>query len=381
MNTTSACNINLWLNHNPGLQPEVVAGLWDADRDAMPHDRILSSIVVTHMDQFHPALAQASHCEVEGHFDTAQSYVQWALGFATKHGINTILPSRFSEALIANKQAFEAQGVTILHACGEQELAVAENRPALYRCLTEHGEGAWVPKHAIWKDNYSVRLFEVVQGLKETSCALTDDSFCVLPATGQLSDRLFKFVDHVDPWHALEASPERVITIGDFGQMAHSHALKLKMNNEWVVMKHMPNVTFTVDCLAWNGELLTQVSRVEDSQGRPGQVVLDNPDLKSHVKCIANLFKMTGVFSVKFLKDSDGSLKVLCVNTGLPGSIQMSALAGVALPWLWLKLHATHGYYRKIPTAVAGLRLDQEMHSVVYRTPLKTMVEMSRSGI
>jgi hypothetical protein len=367
MNTTTSCNINLWVNHNPQLRPEVIAGLWEADRQAIPHDRILSSIVVTHMEAFHPAFAQANHFEVEDHFDTAQSYVDWALAFAAKHGINTLLPSRFSKVIIDSKQAFEAIGVTVLHVCDGQELAVAENRPALYRLLVEHGEGAWVPAHAIWKDDYSVRLTEVVEGLKENAGASAlQNAFCVMPATGQISERLFKFVDQVDPWHRLEAPSERVITVGDFGQMAHSHALKLKMNKEWVVMKHMPHVTFTVDCLAWNGDLLTNVSRVRDTQGRAGHLVVNNALLQSHVKCIAGLFKMSGVFSVKFLKDSDGSLKVLNVETGLPVNIQMSAIAGVAMPWLWLKLHATQGFYRHSPIAVTGLRVAQEIQSVVH---------------
>lgn len=365
MNNES-CRINLWINHNPTLRPEVIAGLWEADRQAVPHDRILSRIVVTHQQHFHPAFAQASHGEVEGYFETAKSYVEWALGFASKHGINTIVPSHFSEALIANQQAFADIGVTILHACGEKELAVAENRPSLYRYLSETGEGAWVPAHATWKDDYSVRLADVVAHVKNIAGEppYGEDQFCVLPASGPISERIFKLVDQVDHWHALEYPDQRVITVGDFGQMAHSHALKLKMNKEWLVMKYLPQVAITIDCLAWNGELLTHVSRVEDAYHLPGHLVVDNPLLKSHVESIAILFKMNGVFTVKFLQDSDYSLKVLSVTTGLPNDVQMNSLAGVDLSWLWLKLHDTQGTYAKIPQAVAGRRLAETLQSL-----------------
>lgn len=354
------CSLNVWINHNDAMSAEVIAGLCEADRVANPHDRILNQLVITSQDRFNPAFAFANHGEVEGHFDNAEGYIAWALVFAEKHQINTLLPGRFAKELYAAREAFQNMGVSVLQVCGEPELAVAEERPALYRRLRADGLGKQLPSFVTWKDDYSVKLTESIEQLKHEmgEAGRRADAFCVMPARGNISERLFHFVDKVKPWHALEQPEQRVLTVGDFGQMAHSHALELKVFKEWVVMERMGDLSITVDCLAWDGVLLSHVIRAREA-GRPcHHLITKNVLIRDTVKCLSKIFTMRGVFSVKFLVNAEGNLCVLDMTAGIARGIAMSTLAGVTLPWLWLKLHESHGAYSKFPQQEVGLSLE-----------------------
>jgi hypothetical protein len=360
------CSLNVWINHSDAMTAEVIAGLREADRVAMPHDRILNQLVITSQDRFNPAFAYASHSEVEGDFDSAEAYVEWAVVFAAKHQINTVMPGRFAKELYAAREAFQAIGVTVLQACGDPELAVTEDRPALYRRLAADGLGDRLPAFVTWKDDYSVKLTETIETLKLQLGwdGRFDESFCVIPAQGNISERLFHFVDKVKPWHALEQPEQRVVTVGDFGSMAHSHALELKTFKEWVVMERMRDLSITVDCLAWDGVLLSHVIRAKEAGRKSAHLISKNVMIRETVERLAKVFTMRGVFSVKFLVTTEGNYCVLAMTAGITRGIAMSTLAGVTLPWLWLKLHESQGAYDKIPHQEVGLSLGSLLRAV-----------------
>lgn len=361
------CSISLWVNHGHPIMVEVVKAIWDSDVAAHPHDRIIKQIIVTHMDEFHKGYEHASYSEVEGEFDSTAAYIAWALAFAIKHEINTILPGRYAEALIAASADFKAAGITVLHSATVAEGLVMQDRPALYRRLQECFHGDIVPDFFTWEDGYKMGIAEVVERAKTVAfnSLPVHRPTCVMPAAGRISKGFFQFVDSLDPQQQLEQPEQRVITVEDFAAIAHSLALRNQKSRQWVVMEYMPEVVYSVDCLAWNGQVVAHVIREKVSPG-PGHVVSENEFIQRHVEIIAKDFGLSGIFNAKFLVDSQGRLKLLSAAPRIVGGIGLSILAGVNLPWLWLKMHASSGAFgNRMPKPKIGTRLDSILCSVL----------------
>jgi hypothetical protein len=367
MAAPAACSLNLWVNHGHPIMAEVVKAIWDEDIAAYPHDRIISKIVVTHQDEFFRGFEFATYKEVEGEFETGEAYAAWALDFAIHHEINTIFPGRHAEEMIAITDQFKAKGITLLHTASVKESAVMNDRPAMYRRLQECFHGDIVPDFLIWQDDYKLSLEETVRRVRAPSLSHPDAhrSVCVAPAVGKINKGFFQFVETRDPEQQLEHPEMRVMKIGDFGQIAHSLALLNQSTRKWVIMEYMPKVIYSVDCLAWNGQIVAHVIR--EKQGEPGQghIVTENDFLQRQVEILAKDFGLSGIFSAKFLVDSQGRLKFLSASPRFFGGLGMSILAGLNLPWLWLKMHQSQGIWAsRIPKPLIGTRLDSVLCSV-----------------
>lgn len=356
---------------------EVVKAIWDEDVAAYPHDRIIHKIVVTHMDEFHKGYEQASYSEVEGSFDSAEAYAKWALAFAIKHEINTILPGRHADALIDMTAEFKAAGITILHTASISEAMVMGDRPAMYRRLQECFHGDMVPDFFTWQDDYKMGITEVVE--RAQSVALNPlpkhRPICVMPAAGKISKGFFKFVDSIDPQQQLEQPEQRLMTVGDFGLIAHSLALRNQATRQWVIMEYMPKVVYSVDCLAWHGQVVAHVIREKVTPGL-GHVVAENEFIQRQVEILAKDFGLSGIFNAKFLVDCHGRLKLLSATPGIVGGLGLSILAGVNLPWFWLKMHASQGLFaNRIPKPAIGIRVDSILCSVLLPGSSRTAMD------
>lgn len=360
-----ACTIRLWINHGHPIMAEVVKAIWDAEVEAYPHDRIIDSIYVTSCDEFFRGFEHASHSELEPLDISPSSYVEWALDFATKHGINTVFPGRYADELIQASDRFKAIGVTLLHTASLSEKAVLGDRPALYRRLQECFHGDIVPDFYTWQDDHKISLEEVVAMVQSTknNPSPRHRSVCVMPAVGKVSKGFFQFTESRDPQQQLEHPEKRVIGVSEFSQIAHSLSIQNKTSRQWVLMEYMEGVTYSVDCLAWHGRVVAHVIR--EKQGAHGHVTTENEFLLRQVNIIARDFGLSGVFNAKFLVDSNGRLKLLSANPRFFGGLGMSTLAGVNLPWLWLKMHHSDGMWEKrMPSASLGVRVDSVLCSV-----------------
>lgn len=346
---------------------EVVKAIWEEDVAAYPHDRIISQIIVTHMDEFHWGYEHATYSEVEGAFESGEDYAKWALEFAVRHEVNTILPGRHAEAMIAMQGDFKAAGISILYSATVAEAEVMRDRPAMYRRLQECFHGDIVPDFFTWQDDYKMGIAEVVRRAQSVACnpLPKDRPVCVMPAEGKISKSFFQFVDTIDPQQKLEDPEQRVMTVADFGLAAHSLALRNQATRKWVLMEYMPKVVYSVDCLAWEGQVVAHVIREKVTPGL-GHVVAENEFMQRQVEIIAKDFGLSGIFNAKFLVDCQGRLKLLSATPTIVGGLGLSILSGVNLPWLWLKMHATDGCYaNRIPKPAIGVRVESILCSVL----------------
>lgn len=373
-----ACSISLWVNHGHPIMAEIVKSIWDEDVAAYPHDRIISQIVVTHAEAFYRGFEHATYSEVEPAFISPEDYARWALAFAIKHEINTIFPGRHAEALIAIEGEFRLAGITLLQTAAPKEAAVMSDRPALYQRLRDCFHADIVPDFVTWADDYKAGLGEVVEiaraKLDVPDCS--DKALCIMPSTGKINKGFFKFVNCRDPQQQLVKPEERVMTIAEFGLVAHSLALRNQSTRKWVIMEYMSGVVYSVDCLAWNGQAVAHVIREKQETQGQGHVVAENEFVQRQVEIIAKDFGLSGVFNAKFLVDRHGRLKLLSATPTFVGGLGMSILAGVNLPWLWLKMHASQGAWaHRIPQPTIGMRLDSVLCSVRMSSAAKSAMD------
>lgn len=363
----SHSKLTVWINHGPEIMAEVVPALWLGDVDAKNDEKVLHRIIVTHQDPYFRGFEYATYSEIESAFDSAADYVDWAIGFAVKHQVDCIFPGLFADEIIAREAAFKALGITLLYSCSQKELALLDDRPSMYRRLEECFHGDIVPDWYIWSESVSASLESTVERAKLSLSDLEPEqrSVCVIPAQGKLKKGFYRFADELDPRQQLERPEERVIKVSDFSRMAARAGAIHGSMKKWIVMGYMTGASFSVDCLAWRGNIVAHVIREKLPGETSGHLIADNQFLLRQASIIARDFGISGIFNAKFRVDSRGRMKLLSANPRFFGGLGMSILAGVNLPWLWLKIHAGQGNLSfEVPTATVGLRVDSVLTSI-----------------
>jgi hypothetical protein len=358
--------LSIWFNDGHPIIAEIVTSLWLKDFEQRTVDRLIRRIVVTSQDPFFPGFEQASFAQVEAEFESSDNYVDWALDFAHRNHINCMFPGRNAKALIAREKDFRNIGVTLLYSCSPGELEIIDDRPSLYQRLEQCFHSDIVPDCHKWCDDRQESLETAVTYVRANlrDVPVSMRSVCVMPAAGKIRKGFYRFVDKQDPEQMLERPGDRMIRIADFSDLAGLVAERSQQNKQWVVMGFMPGPSYSVDCLAWRGEVVASVIREKQDKSR-GHLVIDNAHLVRQAAIIARDFGLSGIFNAKFRVDARGRIKLLSVNPRFFGGMGMSILAGVNLPWLWLKLHKTKGRYASdMPKPTLGLRMDSVLCSV-----------------
>jgi hypothetical protein len=107
-----------------------------------------------------------------------------------------------------------------------------------------------------------------------------------------------------------------------------------------VVMEHLPGVEFSVDALAWRGELRLALARRKEGSV---QVIDRHPLLEDHLRTLTAHFGLTGLFNAQFRTDRDGLLKFLEINPRMSGGLGHTEATGMSLLALALELCLSDG--------------------------------------
>jgi predicted ATP-grasp superfamily ATP-dependent carboligase len=102
-----------------------------------------------------------------------------------------------------------------------------------------------------------------------------------------------------------------------------------------VVMEHLPGAEFSVDTLAWRGEVRMSLARCKRGSV---QTVDRHPVLEGHMRTVAAHFSLSGLFNAQFRTDKDGVLRFLEVNPRMSGGLGNTETSGVHLLALALEL-------------------------------------------
>lgn len=300
-------------------------------------EKVVGRLLITHNNPHFIGFDLADHAELEPMFNDAEAYAAWALEFVKTHGVECIVASRNLEALALNEAAFEAMGVKVLKACDLSTWNEIDDKIAFYHKLQNAGAGEMLPRWTTWRSDLSTSLNDAISCITAAGLGEPKREACIKPARGIFGQGFFHFQPEPDVDQLLFNVDAKLMEPSRFAPLAFASG-KAKGHSDWMVMEFMPGSEFSVDCLAWDGKLVSAVAREKRSPANHGQVIVNDPNIEKYCEQLAQIFGMQGVFNAQFKVDVTGELRILEINPRFSGGMGMSLLSGVNLVWWWIKL-------------------------------------------
>jgi len=327
----------IWFNAGLWVMAEAIEAIREQEAAVAEAEQVVGRLIVTHTNPHFIGFGMADHAELEPSFSDQASYARWALEFVKAHGIECIVASRNLEALALNAEAFQALGVKVLTACDLADWDAIDDKIAFYHKLQAEGAGEMLPRWATWRSDLSSSLHEAISAITQHQEGEHSRDACIKPARGIFGQGFFHFKEKPDVEQLLFNVDAKLMEPNRFVPLAFVNG-EAKGHSDWMVMEFMPGSEFSVDCLAWDGKLVSAVAREKRSPSNHGQLIVNNPCIEQYCQQLAGIFRMQGVFNAQFKVDVTGALRVLEINPRFSGGMGMSLLSGVNLVWWWIKL-------------------------------------------
>ncbi|GGL92496.1 hypothetical protein GCM10010840_33320 [Deinococcus aerolatus] len=301
----------------------------------------------SHSDPGHGMLAAADHTFLEPRGLLGDDYAAWLLDACARHGIQLVIPGKERERLAGWEEQFAAAGVTLITPASEATQRHLDRKDEFLRDWDT--DILPVPR---WTTFDSLETFdEAVASLRQPDVRL-----CVKPARGIYASGFRVLLDTPDLNSFLR---------GDLYQMSHASARELFASGElptMLLMHTLEGAERSVDCVAWQGELLRAVVR---RKGGEGQQIEDRPDLLEAARQISARYGLSGIFNfqTKDGPDADGRNRtpnMLEINARASGGLRYSMAAGVNFPLLLLDAATGVLDRAAIPPVLTGLRVTED---------------------
>lgn len=271
----------------------------------------------SHTDPSHAALHATPHRFLEPRGLVGEPYVRWLLREAQVREIEILVAGKERERLADHVDELRAAGVRLIVPAPAATQRHLERKDEFLR--------AWDPgilPIPRWTTFTDLASFE--QGVRE----LREDGvrLCMKPACGI----------YASGFRVLAPQPDRASFFGgELYQMSLAAARELIAQgplDTMLLMHTLEGVERSVDCVAWEGELLVAVVRRKEGSS---QRLEDRPDLVEAARRIARHYGLSGIFNFQ-TKDQDGAPHMLEINARAPGGLYLSMAGGVNFPKVML---------------------------------------------
>ncbi|CAM3420683.1 ATP-grasp domain-containing protein [Deinococcus saxicola] len=312
------------------------------------------AVWASHTDPGHGMLAAAEHTFVEPRGLLGDDYAAWLLDACVRHGTELVIPGKERERLASWQERFAAAGVTLITPASEATQRHLERKDEFLRDWDT--DILPVPR---WTTFDSLASFDdAAATLREPGVRL-----CVKPARGIYASGFRVLMDTPDLKSFLG---------GELYQMSHAAARELFAAGElptMLLMHTLEGAERSVDCVAWQGELLRAVVR---RKGGEGQQIEDRPDLLEAAHQITARYGLSGIFNfqTKDGPDADGRNRtpnMLEINARASGGLRYSMAAGVNFPLLLLDAATGVLDRASMPPVQTGLRVAEDKVARVIR--------------
>ncbi|CAM4326992.1 ATP-grasp domain-containing protein [Deinococcus marmoris] len=305
------------------------------------------AVWASHSDPGHGMLAAADHTFLEPRGLLGDDYAAWLLDACVRHGIDLVIPGKERERLASWGEQFAVAGVTLITPASEATQRHLERKDEFLR--------DWdtsilpIPR---WTTFDSLASFDdAAATLREPGVRL-----CVKPARGIYASGFRVLMDTPDL---------KSFLAGELYQMSHAAARELFASGElptMLLMHTLEGAERSVDCVAWQGELLRAVVR---RKGGEGQQIEDRPDLVEAARQISARYGLSGIFNfqTKDGPDADGRNRtpnMLEINARASGGLRYSMAAGVNFPLLLLDAATGVLDRSSLPPVRTGLRVAED---------------------
>lgn len=312
--------LKIWINRARTYKAPLIKMLRD-NPDGMPVE-----VYATHvMDS--PAMACADHRFTEpGRNVPDETYAEWALNFARKHGIDILVPSDRFRVLAQYQRSFENLGVTLLSQPSVIGAAIADSKTETYQAARE--AGLYVPPHFQVTGSAEFRdAFEAVE----------QDGYeaCVKPDTGWAADGYRVLTRHRPGISDLFETPRRAVNVEDYAEVLAQMERAGEKIPPLIVAPVMDSPETSVDVLrAPSGEIVVSIAR---SKGKYTRTFSDVPDIHRIAKVMAEKLDIRYLSNVQ-TRVLDGSAVLLEVNPRPSDGLFHCQATGVNLPWEAVRL-------------------------------------------
>lgn len=288
-------------------------------------DNFTFEIYVTHPKRHSVMLQIADYAELEPTLDVPE-YIDYCLSFCKKHRIDVFLPNYRLVEISRHIKEFERQGTQVMIAQEHQLLEDISDKGKLFQLFQDVPE---VPLPAYAIVNTAEQFQIAYEQLKQNG-----NKVCFKPARGEGGAGFYIVEEQLDPIDRLFRSTHQQITIEEVVRTLSTR----ETFEDIMVMEYLDSYEYSIDCLAYEGQLLAAVPR-KKVEGRIRELE-DNDELLRIAEAVQQRLQLSYLFNVQ-IKYKEGIPKLLEINPRASGGMYISCRSGVNFPYLALKLLLT----------------------------------------
>lgn len=318
--------LRLWFNRTYATNAQVIDLL-----RANPDGRAVH-VIGTHTDPDSPVVLAADQAEIEPDLEPGQ-YVEWALRFAGRHGVDVLVPRLHMAELAAARDRFAAVGTRLL--CPDADtVRLFADKPRAYAAAT--ALGLPVPPHRVVSDSAGVRAaFEQLAAL--------GSGVCMKPTQGTAGAGYRLLVDRPPQLADFAGRARARADLGAVCAALEAAAAAGEPGPELLLTPYLDGPEISMDALADAvGRPLAVIGRTHAVRGRRRHLVDDRQARAVAERLLAahrvGYLSNTQVRYWRGPGDAQPRPYLLEVNTRISGGLFQTALAGVNLPWAAVRL-------------------------------------------
>ncbi|MEZ0089615.1 ATP-grasp domain-containing protein [Streptacidiphilus sp. EB129] len=309
--------LRIWLNRTYAENAFFI-GLLRENRDGIALD-----VHATHVDADSPVLRAADVSSLEPDRLSPAAYVEFALDYCTRHGIELFLPRLHQHAVAARQQDFTAVGTTVLSPPAAA-IELFADKAAAYQELAAVG----LPVPPWWRVRNSAELLHAVEQIEADGGAA-----CLKPVTGAGGEGFRMLSRTPFSLARLAGAPSWTVSVDQVVQALDADPEERPV--DWLVMPHLAGPEVSVDCLAGpDGRLRAAIGR--SKEGRRRGFTLD-PAYLEPAGLLVETFGLAYLTNVQF-RHHQGVPVLLDINTRPSGGLHQLSRCGVNFPWAAMQL-------------------------------------------
>jgi len=285
-------------------------------------DGVKVEIYVTHSDPNSPVLQAADFAELDPKLDDA-SYVDWALDFCERNGIEIFLPRHRIELIAESEERFAALGVRVL-ASSSSALRLFENKGLTYTAARD--SGVPVPPWRVASTAAGIEL-----ALESLRSELAPEDRVVIKPTVGVGAQGFRIIDDSRRSIGDLLSRDSTVSSEQLIEAYRGSEAAGEQLPELMLLPFLEEPELSVDCLSSpEGELLKLIPRAKLSRSR-----VFTEEYPAALELVERLYAGRGL---RYITNTQlrwwrGELALLETNTRPAGGLYATELTGVNLIW------------------------------------------------
>ncbi len=290
-------------------------------------DNVAYEVYGTNRNPNSVALLACDYREVEPTITTIEDYLDYALDFCRKHRINIFIPRHCLVELAAYAEEFAKIGTQVLVTPNYQLLQRISNKDQLYKeCQAK--QLAPIPQYQV-VDN----IESFLEAYEEITAS--GRRVCFKPVSGE-GGMGFRVIAEEEPtYRSLYGYANSRISLREARRLLAS----VESFESLMVSEYLEGYEYSIDCLAYQGELLAVVPRKKvESRIR---FLEENRELLELSQRLLREYPLDYIFNIQVKYDQNGVPKLLEINPRMSGGLYVSCQAGINFPYQGVKLLTT----------------------------------------